>query len=331
MSQPVPSSPSASVHRLADEKLRRSLCAMVRKRVPPHEVDEIVQSTLADALASSHRPEEDEALVRWVHGIARHKVADFHRRSKRELHASFDGVSGREELPSPELEAASPHDAVDLLRWAERESPNEGSGKTLDWMLREGDGEKLETIAREERLPAPQVRQRVARLRRHYRTRWAAQIAAAALVLGGIVFLLLRVKAPARPTPAPTPTGAPRPEMVEVVKPSALPSLPSLPVGESSVPESVLRAAELRKTALDRCAKGDLDGCTKGLDEAKVLDPAGDGTPEVAAARASAEAQKQIAAKKPPSTPTTNGKPTPSPYKGPYKQHKSKEEKAVGF
>ena len=38
-------------------------------------------------------------------------------------------------------------------------------------MLREGEGEKLETIAAEANVPAPRVRQRVSRLRRYYKAR----------------------------------------------------------------------------------------------------------------------------------------------------------------
>ena len=167
---------------LADPALRRALTAMARRRVPPHEVDEIVQATLTEALASVTRPLDDDMLRRWVHGIARHKIADFHRRARRE-ELGFDDDEAGVAHDGTASEAAS-HDAVDLLRWAEREAPPQPEAtRTLGWMLREGAGEKLESIARDEALPAPQVRQRVARLRRHFRARWAAQLAAVALLL----------------------------------------------------------------------------------------------------------------------------------------------------
>ena len=74
---------------------------------------------------------------------------------------------------------AAPPAARDLSDWVTRELPKgEQPENTLGWMLREGDGEALETIAREEHLPAPTVRQHAARLRRHFRTRWAAELAA---------------------------------------------------------------------------------------------------------------------------------------------------------
>ncbi|HEX3850670.1 MAG TPA: hypothetical protein VHW01_06860 [Polyangiaceae bacterium] len=57
---------------------------------------------------------------------------------------------------------------------------------TLEWMLREGDGEKLEQIARDANLPAPRVRQRVSRLRCFLREQWAAE-----LMLGTLGLALL--------------------------------------------------------------------------------------------------------------------------------------------
>ncbi len=162
---------------LADPALASQLARFVRTRVPAHEVDDIVQSTLADALASGNAPENDAELKPWIFGIARNKVADHFRRTRREV--------PREPAAVDEVAAASaPQSAQDLLHWAQRELPEgEGSESTLEWMLREGAGEKLETIAAEENVPAPRVRQRVARLRKHFRAKWAAQLAAAALLV----------------------------------------------------------------------------------------------------------------------------------------------------
>lgn len=245
--------------RVADDGLRRALVAMVRGRVPPHEVDEIVQETLADAFASKSAPAEAEALERWVRGIARHKVADYHRRAKREIAVEPDA------LPTADVSDHSAHEAADLLRWAERESKRDA---TLDWLLREGDGEKLQTIAEEARVPAATVRKRVERLRRHFRVRWAAQLAAV-IAAGVVVFLALR-----RPPPPALPVAAP-------VAPVAPP------------PPAPNPALELRRFALSRCDKKEWSACLDGLDRAAVLDPAGDAAEEVKSARrAAAEALK---------------------------------------
>ncbi len=169
----------AEAHALTDPRFRRALTQMVRRRVPESEAEDIVQSSLAEALASERAPGEMDALRRFVWGIARHKVADFYRRAR------------REKLDVPELEGpGAPHNEHDLLRWAARELPEgKDAEQTLDWMLREGEGEKLEAIAEAENVPAPRVRQRVSRLRRHLRERWAVELAALAAI--GVVVALI--------------------------------------------------------------------------------------------------------------------------------------------
>ncbi|HVY46750.1 MAG TPA: sigma-70 family RNA polymerase sigma factor, partial [Minicystis sp.] len=153
-SEPSSSRPAA---KLGDPALRRQLEEFVRRRVPGAEVDDVVQTVLCDALAARERPEAPEELRRWLLGIARHKVVDFHRRAHRERPAEL-----------PELEAEPPPvEERELVAWAEKHAgATEDAQKTLGWMAREGEGEKLETIAAEEKVPAARVRQRVSRMRR---------------------------------------------------------------------------------------------------------------------------------------------------------------------
>jgi RNA polymerase sigma factor (sigma-70 family) len=171
---------SGSSRSLTDPRFRSALALMVKRRVPESDVEDIVQSALAEAVASPSAPKDDpEALRRWIWGVARHKVVDFHRRARREEMGD----------PPEVFVDAEPHSDRDLLRWAAEElPPGTDAERTLEWMLREGEGEKLEAIAESEALPAPRVRQRVTRLRRHLRTRWAAELAALA-ALGVLVLL----------------------------------------------------------------------------------------------------------------------------------------------
>lgn len=248
--------------------LRAALVAMVRKRVPESEVEDIVQQALTEAIESPHAPKETEAFRRWIFGVAKHKVIDYHRRA------------GRETFDMPEVAGnAAPHVEADMLRWAERNIPDSPENqKTLDWMLREGEGEKLESIAASEKMPAPRVRQRVSRLRRHLKDNWqreVALLAALGVVIGAIVFLFVRGKED-----------------------------PSIK-GDPTVADP--RAFEMRKKAIEQCNQAKWKECVDGLDEAKRLDPAGDTAPAVKRARE--DAAKALS---PAPQPSANPDPVPT-------------------
>jgi RNA polymerase sigma factor (sigma-70 family) len=162
--------------RLGDPALRRDVEAAVRRRIRGDEAEDVVQATLADVLSAQQLPEDPEEFRRFVFGVARNKVFDHYRRQKRHTD-DYDA----EQAEAPE----APLSARDILRWAEGELPDSESKSTLEWMLREGDGEKLEHIARDASVPAPRVRKRVSRLRKFLRERWQAE-----LLLAGLLVLL---------------------------------------------------------------------------------------------------------------------------------------------
>jgi len=213
-------------------------------------------------MASPTRPTEPEALRKWIWGIVRNKVADYHRKARRE---SFD---------LPEIPASSrferAREANDLLRWAVGElPPGRDAEQTFEWLLREGEGEKLESIAGGEKLPPARVRQRVSRLRRHFRARWEAQVAAlAALGILGIVVAIWMLRT-RRPEPPPI-------------------AHENRPVPSSSPPLD--RAIEERDQALALCDREQWGACLDKLDHAASLDPAIETDPKVVRARAAASA-----------------------------------------
>lgn len=237
---------------LAGPELRRAISDYVKRRVPPGDIEDVVQTVLCDALAAADPPGEAGELKRWVIGIARHKVADFHRRATRER---------PEDLADIEAQSA-PLEARSMVDWAEQQVDSSGEQKkTLEWMAREGEGEKLESIAADEKLPATRIRQRVSRLRRWMRQRWSAELAAvAALVLLGVLLWRWLRTSPSE----------------ELIVEDAPPPVPTVPV-----PEVAPRADEIRKVAVTYCAQGDWQACLDRLDEAARLDPDGDRAPTI--------------------------------------------------
>jgi RNA polymerase sigma factor (sigma-70 family) len=249
MAAPAFSIERPNATRLADPALREGLLKYARGRLPPGEVEDLVQNTLTEALVAANAPSDLTDFRRWIHGIARHKIADSYRRR------------GRLPIPSPDLDqsAAEPNPTLnELSQWIESELPNtDGAQATLHWLLREGDGESLDEIARDVDLPAPRVRQRVSRLRRHFHARWLALGAAGLALLlgaGSLSYLGLR------------PAIAPEEIAREPISP-------------------LERARVLRHDGLQRCALGAYPECIAALDQARALDPDGESASVIREAR----------------------------------------------
>ncbi|HEY2517835.1 MAG TPA: sigma-70 family RNA polymerase sigma factor [Polyangiaceae bacterium] len=260
---------------------RQKLVGLVRRQVPEREVEDIVQATLAEALSPA-APLDEESLRRWLVGVAKNKIADLHRRGRRE---SF-------EVPEVAVEAP-PHAERDLVRWAESALPADGGEQrqTLEWLLREGEGEKLESIAESEQIPAPRVRKRVSRLRAHLRAQWRKEVAllAALGIAAVLVWLAQREKTP-------------------VAKDEVR------PVPSEVTPSPKERARVLRDEALAACGREEWGACLEGLDRAKGIDPEGEKDPVVQRARAAAESAVVPVA--PPTlapAPSASGMPAPRP------------------
>jgi DNA-directed RNA polymerase specialized sigma24 family protein len=163
---------------LGGGEVRRGLTALLRRRVPAQEVEDVAQTVLADALAAPRIPTDPEELRKWLSGIARHKIADFHRRAGR-AHARND-ASPVELLPS----SPAAFEEREVLHVLLGEKRSRREAEAMEWLVREHEGERLADIAAENGLPAPVVRQRVSRLRRALRSRWAGALAVLALVGG---------------------------------------------------------------------------------------------------------------------------------------------------
>lgn len=168
---------------LSSPELRRGLAALLRRRVPAHEVADLMQTVLCDALASARLPEDPDEVAKWVSGIARHKVADYRRRTGRTDVAPSACASEIARADEP-----APFEAREILGEVLSVSQRPRDRETLEWIVREHEGEALSVIAAEEGLASPAVRKRVSRLRRLLRARFAVPatfVALFALALAG--------------------------------------------------------------------------------------------------------------------------------------------------
>ena len=203
----------------------------------------LVQNTLTDALAvDSYAPHDADDFQRWVHGIARHKIADLYRRR------------GRLPVLEPELDAkfTDPGPATgELAQWIEKELPKtDGAHATLHWLLRESDGESLDEIARDAALPrAARCGWRVSRLASHLHSRWLALGAAGLALLLSAAAVLHALRKPEPPAPAIARDTAPSAQPPTVTPAPAL-SLPAASVPPLSKSAPKLKPAPRHKATL---------------------------------------------------------------------------------
>lgn len=282
---------------LASDRVRRGLTALLRRRVPGQEVDDLAQTILCDALASGSIPSDPEEMRRWLVGIARHKIADYHRRTAR--------VNARSEGEAPLDSCATTPVAFEEREVLERlldAIETRRDAETMEWLVREHGGERLADIATEHGLPAPVVRQRVSRLRRALRSRWAGAIGVLLLFLGAATALgLSRLHGIDQPAPAVTPIvperAVPTQKPIEEPPPPVMQQVQGDWVVESVRPDRELTAAE--KKFVDTYSKNatmHIDGSTiavrangfseswkvNGIEGHRVALDCEHGTPEVA-------------------------------------------------
>ncbi|MBX3229858.1 MAG: sigma-70 family RNA polymerase sigma factor [Labilithrix sp.] len=169
---------------LAREDVRRGLVALLRRRVPSQEVDDLAQTILCDALQAGSIPSDPEDLRRWLVGIARHKIADYHRRATRV------GKRSAGEAPLASCSSAPvAFEEREVLHRVLGDVRTRRDAETMEWLVREHGGERLADIAAENGLGAPVVRQRVSRLRRVLRSRWAGAVAVLVAIGAAAAFL----------------------------------------------------------------------------------------------------------------------------------------------
>jgi RNA polymerase sigma-70 factor (ECF subfamily) len=150
------------------------LRGVVRRVVPPHEVDDVVQAALCDALRAARAPEERTELSRWLITIAKRRAADLHRARWRMVPLEDDAGDARGL-------SVEWRDAV--RRVVDEAERDEGTQRALELSLREAEGESYAELAQAEHTTEVAMRQRLSRFRRGMAARWLA-VAALGLALG---------------------------------------------------------------------------------------------------------------------------------------------------
>ena len=156
---------------VAQRGTQARLAAYVRRRGVLQDPEDIVQQVICDTLAVEAVPVEEDDFPRLVNTIARRRVADWFRRRKHQA------------TTLPELSTQSDPEARILLRRLQHNLESDSERATLGWLLREHAGESLKDIARDLRMDAAVLRQRICRLRRQLRAEYLGMAAAVLLVL----------------------------------------------------------------------------------------------------------------------------------------------------
>jgi DNA-directed RNA polymerase specialized sigma24 family protein len=240
--------------RVAAAAVREKVAAVIGRRVPDADRDDVAQAAYLRLLLIARLPDSEHELLGLVVCVTRGCVVDFHRRravleARTADGADVDGVAfdadiagvverdeWRQMLTFVEKEVAAGRVAPEVLRWAERLAA----------------GDTIAQIAGDEGIPVSTLKMRLHRAREHLRKNWTSYAA-------GFVFAFGLLYMTHRDDPSAT-GGAPPPAAVD-------------------------QARYVRERAADECRDGAYAQCEHDLDLAKRLDPDGEQRPEVRALR----------------------------------------------
>jgi DNA-directed RNA polymerase specialized sigma24 family protein len=246
---------------LSDRAVHDAIRVVARKRgIPPHDVDEILDAVIVDAMDSPNLPLDDaEEAKAYLCGAARNKSIDAARaqtrRGKREVSAD---AKENEAAPGSQ----SPEDKAHLER-VEREAKARFP-RTFPWFWRHAmNGESHVAIAVEHNVSPAHVRKEVFRVRR------AMQVMITASVIVLLIVSGYRWWGPGRRGLTPDETLA-----NSAAPPTSAPSAPPPP--SATAPSPAEQAMALRARAKTEFAQGDWEACMADLDEAAALEPSGE-------------------------------------------------------
>jgi DNA-directed RNA polymerase specialized sigma24 family protein len=254
---PRPEPPSDHAKRVADARLKKALDGWIRGRVPEADAPDMVQNVLAALLAHAHPPDTVDGLIAFGQRMLKHDLIDHyrHRETVRNVEVcALDDQHAETIAPAIHPEA---WDGFDVAKRARLVNALVARGQLTDAdvdVLERADAEGYPALAAELGTTDQALRVRAHRKRTLLRQGWTRY---AAYGSGLAVLVLIAY------------TFWDRPEHV------AAPHYPG-PGPQQHEPASP-DAASLRAAASKACADSRWKECLARLDEARALDPAGDG------------------------------------------------------
>jgi RNA polymerase sigma factor (sigma-70 family) len=273
---------------LSDPEVHAAVARVVRKLVRRDDVDDIVQSALASAMAAASYPAERDAFVAWLVARGRSRAIDHLRKKTRHERVVEGAPEGDVDALQTEAPGAASgtHDILEAARFTRKrlaeQAANPRAATSVRWLSMHLRGVPYDEIGELERVPVLTVRQAVARLKKRLHAAWITAAAALLLYFGARALLERRQDVElAHPTPPP-------PSAVPSEAPSAPPA-PS-PAARWQTPLEVARSLRLDGTR--ECAEAKWAECWRDLYRAHEIDPAGED-------KATSELRRKAAAHKP--------------------------------
>jgi hypothetical protein len=239
-----------------DAKLKASIGKVLRAHGVPHrEIDDKRHDVLLEVQKSPTVPITEPERTQYIHGVARNVGREYRMaEAARGAAVPFDEERHAIGGESPR------HESIDLAQRLHADAVA-SDPQGADWLVRAKVHGDTETgIAQKDGVPVDRVRKRIERLVAKMRANPRALAALATLIL--VVTFISRWR-----------TQPPPKEHVASPYPFA----------------AEQKAAELRHAAFTACGAQRLAECVDDFDEALHLDPAGDASEEVQAARRAAE------------------------------------------
>ena len=259
---------------VAAPAVRAKIMAVLGKRVPPADADDIAQAAYLRLLMMPSLPGTEHALLGLVVTVVRGLIVDRHRARKhrRKQHADdadVDAVAVEEGAPT----AQDREEWRQMLAFVQTEvDAGRVPPDALRWARGLASGETIDDIAAHENRSPSAIKMRMKRLREHLRRRWPIY----AGVAGPILVIVLWIRSGSREID----TGS---RSADDARRSA---------SEAASPGPMHRERKYREMAAKDCREGAYDACEEELDAAKRLDPDGEDLPAVKAMREAIAAHK---------------------------------------